>query len=144
MTNEYAPPILPGCSVLPPLQPRPPRPIRDNTDDTEGNGERTRKGSAKRTAAGQRFKVVNTFVDFTLRTLRRNEIAVWLILWRDTRDGIARTAQADIARRAGITDRTVRRSIGKLERSGLVQVVRRGGINSGASTYRVRPLQPGG
>jgi len=142
MTNGHEPPILPGCSVLPPMEPRPPRPIR--LDATEGNGERTRKGSGKRTAAGQRFKVVNTFVDFTLRTLRRNEIAVWLILWRDTRDGISRTSQTDIARRAGVTKRTVVRTIGRLELKGLLRIIRRGGINSGPSTYRVQPLQPGG
>jgi hypothetical protein len=142
MTNGHEPPILPGCSVLPPMEPRRPRPIR--LDATEGNGERTRKGSGKRTAAGQRFKVVNTFVDFTLRTLRRNEIAVWLILWRDTRDGIAQTSQADIARRAGVSRRTVIRVVKQLCRKRLVRIVRAGGMNRGESTYRVLPLEPDG
>jgi predicted DNA-binding transcriptional regulator len=141
MLNGHAPPILPGCSVLPPMEPRRPRPIRHDATEPDGT---QRKGSAKRTGAGQRFKVVNTFVDFTLRTLRRNEIAVWLILWRDTRDGISRTSQTDIARRAGITKRTVIRVVGRLERKGLLRIVRRGGMNSGPSTYRVQPLQPGG
>jgi len=88
--------------------------------------------------------VLNTFIDVSLRTLRRNEIAVWLVLYRDTKDGTARTSQTDIARRAGITKRTVIRIIGRLERQGLLRIIRRGGINSGPSTYRVQPLEPGG
>ena len=31
---------------------------------------------------------------------------VWLVLYRDTKDGVAKTSQADIARRAGISVRT--------------------------------------
>jgi predicted DNA-binding transcriptional regulator len=141
MTNGHEPPILPGCSVLPPMEPRRPRPIRHDATEPDGT---QRKGSAKRTGAGQRFKTLNAFVDVSMRDLRRNEIAVWLILWRDTRDGISRTSQTDIARRAGITKRTVIRVVGRLERKGLLRIIRRGGINSGPSTYRVQPLQPGG
>jgi hypothetical protein len=39
--------------------------------------------------------------DFTLSALTRAEIAVCLLLWRDTKsDGTAQTSQADLARRA--------------------------------------------
>ena len=68
------------------------------------------------------------------------EIVTWLILYRDTRDGKAKTSQADIARRAGISDRTVRRVIDALQRRGLLSVVRRGGLRQGPTTYRVHPL----
>ena len=141
MTNGHTPPILTGCSVLPPMEPRRPRPIRHDATEPDGT---QRKGSAKRTGAGQRFKTLNAFVDVSMRDLRRNEIAVWLILYRDTKDGTARTSQTDIARRAGVTKRTVVRTIGRLELKGLLRIIRRGGINSGPSTYRVQPLQPGG
>jgi len=146
MTNEYAPPILPGCSVLPPLQPRPPRPIRDNTDDTEGNGERTRKGSAKRTAAGQRFKTLNAFVDCSLAELSRAEALTWLVLFRDTRDGTARTSATDIARRIGTSRRAVTDALASLRRRGLLTLLYRGGINRGVSVHRVNSLsnRPGG
>ncbi|MFO0809697.1 MAG: hypothetical protein U0746_13820 [Gemmataceae bacterium] len=58
-----------------------------------------------------RFAAVNAFVDVALAALGRAEVAVWLILWRDTKpDGTARTSQADLARRAGSN---VRRSSGR-------------------------------
>jgi hypothetical protein len=87
-----------------------------------------------------RFAVVNAFVDFTLRDLSRPELAVWLVLWRDTRDGIAKTGQANIAKRAGLSERTVRRTIGRLAGRGLLLVVRRGGLRQGPSAYRVFPM----
>lgn len=94
------------------------------------------KGSGK--TAG-RFAVLNALVDFTLRDFGRRELAVWLVLFRDTKaDGIARTGQSDIARRTGLGVRTVRRALGQLERLGLVVIVRRGRIGSGPSAYRVR------
>lgn len=96
------------------------------------------------TGKGGRFAVLNGFVDFTLRDLDRAELAVWLILYRDTKaDGLVRTAQTDLARRAGVAVRTVRRAVGKLHDRGLLVVVNRGGLRRGVSTYRVRPLTKG-
>lgn len=87
-----------------------------------------------------RFMVLNAFVDFTLRTLRRNEIAVWLVLYRDTRNGTATVSQKSIADRCGLSDRTVRRCISRLVDAGLLVVVHRGGKMAGASTYRAIPV----
>ena len=130
-TNGH-PPVLPGCSVLPPMEP--PRPRQGNANGKAGE-------KPKRTAgAGDRFATINGFVDFTLGGLTRNEAAVWLVLWRDTKDGTARTAQTDIARRAGINRRTVIRILGKLESTGLLRTVHRGGFNRGMNVYRVLPL----
>ena len=98
------------------------------------------KPSKPKGPAKGRFREINTFADFSLASLDRAEIAVWLLLWRDTKDGTARTSQADIARRAGITDRSVRRAVATLERKGLLIVAYRGGLNRGLSVYRVRPL----
>jgi hypothetical protein len=109
---------------------------------TRSNGKKPAKKKAK--GRGDRFRVLNSFVDRTLRELRRNEIAVWLVLYRDVRDGVANTSQVDIALRAGLGKRTVVRVIRRLVDKRLVQIVRRGGINSGASTYRIEPLEPGG
>jgi hypothetical protein len=89
-----------------------------------------------------RFQVFNDFADHTLAGLSRAEIAVWALLWRDTRpDGLARTAQTDLARRAGVNPRTVKRALRTLERAGLVTVVHRGSLFRGPSTYRVSPLR---
>lgn len=98
-----------------------------------------RQGKAKGKAGG-RFAVLNAFVDFTLADLGRAEIAVWLVLYRDCRDGIARTGQTDLARRAGVSRRTVGRALRRLEKRGLVKIVHRGGLGRGLSRYRVRGL----
>src|SRR5262249_20227335 len=90
---------------------------------------------------GNRFQIVNAFADHTLAGLSRAELAVWVLLWRDTRpDGLARTAQTDLARRAGVNDRTVKRAVRSLQQAGLVTVVHRGSLFRGPSTYRVNPL----
>jgi len=89
---------------------------------------------------GERFAVLNAFTDFALSDLTGAEAKVWLILFRDTkRTGTARTGQADIARRAGIDERTVRRVLVKLEEKGMIRIVRRGKLNVGPSVYRVYP-----
>jgi len=119
------PPILSGCSVLPPVEP-------------EQSGK-LKARIRKRKAVG-RFADLNNFVDFTLRELPRASVAVWLVLYRDTRDGTARTSQTDIARRAGLSERAVRKAIRRLESLGLVKVVYLGGLNRGASRYRIAPL----
>ena len=94
--------------------------------------------------ARDRFAVLNAFVDFALADLTRAEIAVWLILYRDTRDGTARTGLTDLARRAGCNRSTVFRRLRRLEALGLVRVVHRGGLGKGLSIYRVLPFQEGG
>jgi len=125
--NENGKPTLDGCEVLAPLEP---------SGTQKRNGSKPRKSKQTR----DRFRVLNSFVDCTAAELNRSEILVWLVLYRDTRDGIACTSQADIARRASIDDRTVRRAIRRLERLQLLKTVYRGGLNRGVSKYRVLPL----
>ena len=126
--------ILPGCEVLPPMELPP-------MTSNNGKAEKPKRAGKATSATRNRFAVVNAFADFTLRTLDRTGIAVWVLLWRDTKtDGLAKTSQADLARRAGISDRTARRAIDRLQRAGLLSVVHRGGLRRGISTYRVHPL----
>jgi hypothetical protein len=112
--------------MLPPVEPTP---AREPT-------------TRKRT--GGRFAEINGFIDCTLANLTRSEIAVWLVLFRDTKasQGIAPTGQADIARRAGITPRGVRKALSGLIDKGLVRIVRQGRIGVGPSAYRVRGVNP--
>ncbi len=98
------------------------------------------KLKAKKRGVRDRFTVLNNFVDYTAGSLPRSEVLVWLVLYRDTRDGTAETAQADIVRRTGLGKRTVQLAIKKLETSGLVKCVRRGGLRRGVSRYRVFPI----
>jgi CRP-like cAMP-binding protein len=95
----------------------------------------------KRRVRSSRFATLNTFADATLAELTGAETKVWLILFRDVHNGVARTGQADIARRAGLTVRGVQKAIQKLEAKGLLEVVRRGRLNQGPSCYRLRAVK---
>jgi DNA-binding transcriptional ArsR family regulator len=122
-----------------------PPPIRSTPARECHRGNGKARGPAKgKTKAGERFKVLNAFVDFPLADLTRAEIAVWLVLYRDTRDGTARTSYDGLARRAGLNRRTVSRALRQLERRGLVKVVHRGGMRRGVSRYRVHGLPKDG
>lgn len=110
--SPAAPP--PGAGMLPPT-------IPDSRPRRSG-----------RVAARGWFAEINAFIDVTLARLTRAEAAVWLVLWRDTKPtGQARVSQADVARRAGVTDRAVRAALAGLREKGLVKVVRRGGSEQG-------------
>ena len=125
-SNE--PPILAGCAVLPPMNGKQKRLAAPANEP---------KQSSK---SPNRFKVLNNFVDFTMRELQAADVRVWFVLYRDTKDGTAATAQADIARRAGVSVRAVHGSVKRLERLGLLKVIYRGGLNRGSSRYRIVPL----
>jgi hypothetical protein len=134
--NGYGEPcIIPVGGELPPMEPRSERSHKARPGKTNEP-----KGKAGKRSVGERFRVLNNFVDFTLAELSRAEIAVWLILYRDTRDGTARTGMADLARRAGCSRRAVVSAVQKLEEKGLLKIVHRGGFHRGPSRYRVRPL----
>ena len=121
-----------------------PPPLDDGgTEPRQGRDRPKGTSGTARARSGERFRTLNAFVDFTLAGLKPSERAVWLVLFRDTkRDGIARTSERDIARRAGITDRMVRYALKALGRRGLVRIVRRGRLQTGPSSYRVFGLEP--
>ena len=87
-----------------------------------------------------RFEILNAFVDGGMSDLSRAELAVWLILYRDTKkDGTARTSLDDLARRGGMDRQTASRAVGRLAHRKMLRVLRRGGLNVGPSVYRVFP-----
>ena len=131
MTTDL--PMLYGCDVLPSME----------TKDERNDSPKSAKGVRSRKAAN-RFAALNAFADYSLAGLTRAEMAVWLLLYRDTKpDGLARTSQADLARRAGITERTARRAVESLRRAGLLTIAHRGGLRRGTSAYRVQPVTGG-
>jgi len=134
--NEQHGGVLPPDAVLRADHEGPPpaNPVKTSKATTPGKVKAGR---------GERFAVLNAFTDFALADLTGAEAKVWLILFRDTqRTGTARTGQTDIARRAGLSPRGVRKALDKLQAKGLVMVVRRGRRNAGPSAYRVRPTGP--
>jgi len=107
--------------------------------NANGAGNARQRSTSKRRSR-LRFELLNAFVDGGMADLTRAELAVWLILYRDTKpDGTARASLDDIARRAGIDRQTASRAVGGLERRTMLQVLRRGGLNRGPSTYRIFP-----
>ena len=127
MTNGH-PPRLPGCSVLPPMNPRP------------ATANNSPQDKPKKRATGERFSTINSFVDCSLAELSRSEALTWFVLWRDTKDGTVRTSAADIARRIGCSRRAVTDALAGLRQRGLLTLIYRGGMNQGVSVHRVQPL----
>ena len=128
--NHGHPPRLPGCSVLPPMNPRP------ATADNGNTGKPKRTGTTS-----NRFRELNAFVDCSLIDLSRAEALTWLVLWRDTKQGgTVRTSSVDIARRIGTSRRAVTNAVAGLRKRGLLRLIHQGGINRGMSVYRVSPL----
>jgi hypothetical protein len=128
--------VLPPGAVLPPLV---------TADAVKGAPTRssTRKGGTTHARRRQRhygrFAVLNGFVDGVMGTLPRAAALTWVCLWRDTKpDGLARTAVVDLARRVGGDRSTVIRALRLLVDCGRLEVVRRGGLGRGVSTYRVK------
>ena len=128
------PPILPGCSVLPPMD----APAADN-DRHHGHQDKA-KGKPGRRQTTDRFALLNAFVDVGMVGLSKVEAMAWLVLYRDTRDGTACTSEESIATRVGCSKRAVAKAVGRLRRFGLLVQVFKGGINRGPSRYRVLPI----
>lgn len=92
-----------------------------------------------------RFEVLNAFVDQSLAGLTRTELAVWVILFRDTKpNGTARASYDDLARRAGCDRRSVARAIKRLKGRSMLKTVVKGGKESGPSRYVVAPYPMNG
>jgi predicted transcriptional regulator len=136
MNTSNKPPILEGCAVLPPMH------QGDGSHRRYYHGDTSKaKGKPARRKTGDRFAVLNAFVDFTMQELSRAEALVWFTLFRDTKpNGTAQTSQADLARRIGADPSTVKRAVAALVKAGLLAVVYRGSLRRGPSAYRVRPL----
>lgn len=123
-------PVLKGCRTLPKM-----------VDDSEPKAAPKRETTETKKPAKQsadRFGTLNRFVDITMRDLTPSERLVWIVLFRDVRDGNVKVAQADVATRSGLTRSTVSLAIKRLIERGLVRVVRQGGFRKGMSSYQIR------
>ena len=128
------PPVLKGCSVLPPMEPTTHRPAVAST----GKASEKPKGTK---ATANRFGELNAFVDCSMADLSRAEALTWLVLWRDTKQGgTVRTSSTDIGRRIGVSRRAVTNALAGLRKRGLLRLIHQGGLTGGVSVYRVQPL----
>lgn len=76
----------------------------------------------------ERWMTFNRFIDFEQRKLTDSEFRVLLTLFRDSKNGIAETAQSDLATRTGKCRGTIVRAIKKLVDKGLIEIARHGGL----------------
>jgi hypothetical protein len=93
---------------------------------------------------GNRWNELNQFIDVTIRDLAPRQAAVWLCLFRDSRNGVASVSQVYIGERCGLRRPTVSTAIGELEALGLVTTIHAGGVGRGVSKYRVHPTNQRG
>ena len=130
---------IPVGQEPPPLRPPPP-PAGSNGQTRERQGE----GKPARRSAGTASPCF-AFVDAGHDGVSRVELATWLVLYRDTRNGVACTGMESIAVRVGCSKRGVVNAVERLRRRGLLIQVFRGGVNRRPSRYRVVgiPRPPG-
>ena len=135
MNTNSKPPILEGCTTLPPMHQGNGNgsPCRHQGDTLKAKGQPGHRNTA------DRFAVLNTFVDAGMVGLSKVEALTWLVLYRDTRNGTACTSEEGIAARIGCSKRAVAKAVGRLRGRGLLVQVFKGGINRGPSRYRVVP-----
>jgi hypothetical protein len=85
------------------------------------------------------FRNLAGFVDEGVRTLQRSELAIYLILIRDTRpDGTARAGLNDLAARGGMSKRSASRAVQILINRDVLRVVRRG-VTGKPTLYTIFP-----
>ena len=87
-----------------------------------------------------RWHELNQFIDCTMRELKPRQVAVWLTLFRDSRNGVASVSQVYIAERCGLRRPTVSTTISELEALGMVTTIHAGGVGRGVSKYRVQNM----
>jgi hypothetical protein len=87
----------------------------------------------------KKLTTVNRFLDRSLPSLSPTAALVWVLLWRDERGGTVRTAASDLARRSGLSERTVKRGLRALREGGFVVPVHRGTPTTGPTVYRLQP-----
>ena len=125
------------ADVLPPMVPRKSKPARLEAEGRQECRSVAIQSTVRSKKSQERFEILNRFIDDVMASLKPSQVKVWLCLYRDSRDGIAKSAQTYIAKRCGLKRPTVSTTITELEELGLVQTVYQGGVNRGFSWYRV-------
>ena len=124
-----------GSGGLPPVEPLQLQQACKPTEGTSCNREIKRSHTTR-----NRFRTLNHFVDKIMRDLKSSEVLVWFVLYRDCRDGIAKTSQRDIAARTGLRQATVSKAIGRLVDDKLIERKYQGGFQKGSSIFKVHDL----
>lgn len=123
---------LPGTKVLPPLE------IGQECHSPNMKQAQMPKSDGRlRHKARGRWLALNTFLDRTARHVRSTDAMVWIVLFRDARNGVARVSQQYVADRLGVCRKTVGRAAKRLVQLHLLEIIRSGGFRRGTHTYRL-------
>jgi hypothetical protein len=129
-----------GTNRVAALEPYPEHPSERRLK-ANGHAEKpTQKPKASLSETANRFTALNAFIDYMMVDLTRAELATWLVLYRDTRNGVAQASIDAIAKRTGTSRQHTQKAITSLQQRGLIEQIKKGAINSGASIYRVKLL----
>jgi hypothetical protein len=101
-------------------------------------GRSNAKHHAARSDRG-RWHTFNTFIDNVARHLSPVDIAVWIILFRDCRNGTVVASNRDIGRRSACSLRAVVDSMKRLRAFGLIDAVRLSRHKGVPSLYSLNP-----
>lgn len=96
-----------------------------------------RPNEAARGDAAARFVTLNTFVDQVMRRLSPVESLVWIVAFRDCRNGQSSTSSQDLATRTGCSLRAVKTAVKALCKAGLMTPVTLSRHKGTASIYAV-------
>lgn len=111
--------------------------LTPNRTVTRDKSARSSRPPPKTPRGGDRFSVLNAFVDQSLQSLKGAQVSVWLVLFRTERDRRATIGHAAMARYSGLSRRSTIRAVNSLIALGLVERLARGGPDVGPSTYRM-------
>ncbi len=104
---------------------------RNSSDRGQQDGSR-RLEATKRKITGW-----NKWADLLVGGLPPVPALVWAVLYRHAQEGVVTRANSTLGRDLGVSKETIKRAIKLLRNKKLLQVVRQGGMQVGATTYRL-------
>lgn len=116
----------------------------DGKPEAHGRGgRRKRKDRATAKPRPRWWNVLASFVDNRLAGVSPGAVAVWLILFRNSRDGRVCIAVERIADAAGMSERSARYKIEELANAGIIEAKARGNRIKGPTVYRLNTESTG-
>lgn len=85
----------------------------------------------------KKIKLLNRFVDETLVGLDPSTALLWVVLYREARNGIAEISHGQLAKIMGVSDRTICRHIDVLIANKLLRKLKTGGYGRGCNKYQL-------
>lgn len=85
----------------------------------------------------RKIKLINRFVDETLKGLEHSTALLWVVLYREARNGVAEISHGQLAKIMNVSDRTICRHIDVLIANKLLRKLKTGGYGRGCNKYQL-------